>query len=342
MARLFRDETPQEFKLAVLTFSTLFGILAGHTILETARDALFVTRVPPTRLPFVYIAIAIIGVVISRFATSNNGEKRAYGISVSLLAAAVVDIVFWFALRGHGGFIVYAFYVWTGLFASWVITTFWIVLGQAVTISQAKRMYGPMSAGGLFGAVVGSATAHLVAQTPGLRRLILISAAISVLTALGPALWFARTVRRTQTAAPPRRREKTAQIMRSTFQSRYIPRVLLLVLCATTIATFADYLLKTEVATHIAPVKIGAFFATISFWMNAAALVLQLFFLNRLIRWAGIHRAVAIIPSLFLVIAIGGFAAAPSLIMIVVLKVTDGALRTSLLKTGTELLLFPV
>ncbi|MEO8875389.1 MAG: HEAT repeat domain-containing protein, partial [Polyangiaceae bacterium] len=82
--------------------------------------------------------------------------------------------------------------------------------------------------------------------------------------------------------------------------------------------------------------------ATISFWMNAAALVLQLFFLNRLIRWAGIHRAVAIIPSLFLVIAIGGFAAAPSLIMIVVLKMTDGALRTSLLKTGTELLLFPV
>lgn len=341
MARLFRDENKQEFRLALLTFFSLFGVLAGHTILETARDALFVTRLPPTRLPFVYIAIAIIGVIISRFATSNHKERRAYGISLSLIAAAVVDVGFWFALRNRGGFVVYAFYIWTGLFASWVITTFWIVLGQAVTISQAKRMYGPMGSGALFGAVVGSATARLVAESPGLRRLILISAAISVATALGPALAFSRMVRQTQTAPVPRRRERTAEVVRATFQSHYIPRVLGLVLCATTIATFADYLLKTEVATHIEKIHIAAFFATISLVMNAVALVLQLFFLDRLIRWAGIHRAVALIPALFLILAVGGFAA-PSLIVIVVIKLTDGSLRTSLLKTGTELLLFPV
>jgi AAA family ATP:ADP antiporter len=341
MQRIFRDENRDELKLALSSFLTLFGILVGHTILETARDALFVTRVSPSRLPFVYIAIAIIGVVISRFATTENRERRSYGISLSLLAASVVDLGFWVFLEHRAGFIVYAFYIWTGLFASWVITTFWIVLGQAVTITQAKRMYAPMGSGALFGAVAGSALARLMVQTPGLRKLILLSAAISVLTAIGPALWFSRTVRRTQTAPPPRRQEKTREMMRATFRSGYIPRVLAVVLLATMIATFADYLVKTEVATHVDRLQIGAFFAVISFWMNLASLVLQLFFLDRIIRAAGVHRALAIIPLVFLLLATGG-AIAPSLIIIVVIKVTDGALRTSLMKQSTELLLFPV
>ncbi|MEO7112631.1 MAG: HEAT repeat domain-containing protein [Polyangiaceae bacterium] len=341
MKRIFRDENRDELALAIASFLTLFGILAGHTILETARDALFVTRVPPTRLPFVYIAIAIIGVVISRFATTEHKERRSYGITLSLLGAAVVDFGFWIFLEHRGGFIVYAFYVWTGLFASWVITTFWIVLAQAVTITQAKRMYAPIGSGALFGAVVGSATARMVVQTPGLRKLILIAAALSIVTALGPALLFARAVKRTQTAPVPRRNERTAAVVRATFQSKYIPRVLGMVLLATMIATFADYLLKTEVATHIERLRIGSFFASISFWMNSAALILQLFFLDRIIRAAGVHRALAIIPIAFLVLALGGILA-PSLIIIVVIKLTDGTLRTSLMKQSTELLLFPV
>lgn len=341
MGRIFRDENRDELTLALASFLTLFGILVGHTVLETARDALFVTRVSPSRLPFVYIAIAVIGVVISRFTTTNNRERRSYGISLSLLGAAVVDLGFWIFLEHRGGLIVYAFYIWTGLFASWVITTFWIVLGQAVTITQAKRMYAPIGSGALFGAVAGSAIARLMVQTPGLRKLIFLTAVISILTALGPALWFSRIVRRTQTAPPPRRPEKTRELMQATFQSGYIPRVLGVVLLATMIATFADYLVKTEVATHVARLQIGAFFAVISFWMNLASLVLQLFFLDRIIRAAGVHRALAIIPLVFLLLAVGG-TIAPTLIIIVVIKVTDGALRTSLMKQSTELLLFPV
>ncbi len=327
--------------LALSSFLTIFGILVGHTILETARDALFVTRVSPGHLPFVYIAIAVIGVVISRFTATNNRERRSYGISVSLLGASVVDLGFYFFIHDRGGLIIYAFYIWTGLFASWIVTTFWIVLGQAVTITQAKRMYASIGSGALFGAVAGSAVAKLMVQTPGLRKLILVSSVISVATALGPALWFSRIVRRTQTAPPPRRPEKTRELMEATFRSGYVPRVLGVVLLATMIATFTDYLVKTEVATLVPRLEIGGFFAVISFWMNLVSLVLQLFFLDRLIRAAGVHRALAIIPLVFVILATGG-TIAPSLIVIVVMKVTDGALRTSLMKQSTELLLFPV
>ena len=37
---------------------TLFALIASHSILETARDALFLAKVPVTRLPWVFLAIA--------------------------------------------------------------------------------------------------------------------------------------------------------------------------------------------------------------------------------------------------------------------------------------------
>jgi len=34
--------------------------MAAHTLLETARDALFLARLPPSRLAWVYLAIAVV------------------------------------------------------------------------------------------------------------------------------------------------------------------------------------------------------------------------------------------------------------------------------------------
>ena len=341
MPGFFQHESKEERSLVLLSFFTLFGILAGHTLLETARDALFVTRVSPTHLPFVYIAIALIGVLTSRLTGLGSGAVRYYTITAALLVASFVDVVFWLFLYKRDGFVVYAFYVWTGLFASWIVTSFWVALTPAVTITQAKRLYGPIGAGALFGAVAGSGTARLLLLTPGLRKLILVSAAISIWTAVGPAMMFGRHVAKTVAAVKPPRRERAREAMRATLESRYVLKVLGLVLLATSIGTFADYVLKNEVAAHIAKVKIGPFFAEFAFFTNIGALCLQLFFLDRLLRWAGVHRALAVIPLLFIAFSTAGLAI-PALIAAVLVKGTDASLRTSLLKTGTELFLFPV
>ena len=83
MPGFFKHETQEERSLVLFSFFTLFGILAGHTLLETARDALFVTRVSPTHLPFVYIAIALIGVLTSRLTGLGSGAARYYTITRS-------------------------------------------------------------------------------------------------------------------------------------------------------------------------------------------------------------------------------------------------------------------
>ena len=48
----------EERRPATLAFLARLGITAAHTLIETARDALFLTKVPITYLPALYLAIA--------------------------------------------------------------------------------------------------------------------------------------------------------------------------------------------------------------------------------------------------------------------------------------------
>ena len=58
LARLI-DLRAGEARFAILSFLVLALASAGHTALETARDAVLVTRLPPRQFGIVYIAVAV-------------------------------------------------------------------------------------------------------------------------------------------------------------------------------------------------------------------------------------------------------------------------------------------
>ena len=57
---------PEERRAAFAGFFALFGVIAAHTILETARDALFLARLPAAELPWVYLAMALTAVLLAQ------------------------------------------------------------------------------------------------------------------------------------------------------------------------------------------------------------------------------------------------------------------------------------
>ena len=87
MLRTFTDVRPEERRGVVGAFLALFGILAGHTLLETARDALFLARLPPSKLPWVYLAIAGLLSYLRRY---GLGVFVAYRIVFGLVALALL------------------------------------------------------------------------------------------------------------------------------------------------------------------------------------------------------------------------------------------------------------
>ena len=61
-------------RLRNVAAATLGGVMAGHVLLETACDSLFLTHIAVDRLPWVTIAVALLAVLASRGRTTDGGR----------------------------------------------------------------------------------------------------------------------------------------------------------------------------------------------------------------------------------------------------------------------------
>lgn len=334
------DVLADERRVVAGAFLTLLGILAGHTLLETARDALFLARLPASRLPWMYIAIAGGAFAFSRL-RGGRFERLwgTHGLSLLLLVSAALTGAFWVLSSWRSPWSLYALYTWSGLFGTAAGVRFWLTLSEMFTVTQAKRLYRLIATGSVLGAVCGAGAAGLIASRFPAGNLLLASSLILAVTGLGPALLLKRPPSEGTAlgSAPFSLRDAVSAIR----EDPYVRPLAGLVLSSTIGVTMADYLFKSAVAQRVPPEQLGAFFASFYVVLNVLALFVQVFAVGWLLRLVGIHRALWVLPFLLMLGALGvlvggGFFAA------LWLKGVDGSLRYTLHRTSTELLYVPL
>lgn len=352
-SRLF-DVRAEERRPATLAFLALLGITAAHTLIETARDALFLTKVPITYLPALYLAIAAAGLLTTRIGAAIEARRdptsksRLDPVVTSLLVGAAITAAFWFGATSPSRGLLYGLYVFSGLFASWVAGRLWMSLGAVFTVVQAKRLYGVVGTGAVLGAVLGAAAARASLAWIDVRHLLLIGALLLVATALGPAALLPRPV------AEPKRRGSApsegttasapslAAQLGTVARHPYLVRLLGIVTVTAAVGTAIDFVFKSEVASHIKdPRELASFLATVSLATNVASLLAQSIGVGVVMRVLGVHRALYVMPLLI------GFGAGAALLGLgfgaaLAMRGIDGALRQSLQKTSSELLFVPL
>ncbi len=342
LVRLTGRIRPEERAEAAGAFVTLLGFSAGHALLETARDALFLARLPASRLPWVYLAIAVVALLLaehqSRFLRRFSFRDELSGW---LAFSSLVTLVFWVVVRWAGVWVFYALYVWTGVLATLVVVRFWTVLGSRLTVTQAKRLYAIVGSGAALGAILGSGLARLLTEVVPARDLVLAAALVFLVAAFGPGLLSQRpeAVRqRSRGIASARQLSRVAGLI---WSRPYLKRVAVLILVGAVTVTLVDFVFKTAVDRAIPPQELGSFFATVYLLLNTASLSVQLVVVSWLIRAVGVNKALAAVPSL-LIIGSLGVAFGGGLVLALALKAIDGSLRHSLSRTGTELFFVPL
>src|ERR1700761_6101906 len=133
--RLLGHLDRSERTAAIGGFLTLFGILAGHTLTETARDAMFLAKLPAHDLAKVYLAVA--GFSLALAPIELRVQRRfggAVGLSVILLAGAATLLFFHAAARTGTHYTFIALYVYSSLFATLATVHFWLVVGFKNTV----------------------------------------------------------------------------------------------------------------------------------------------------------------------------------------------------------------
>ena len=338
---VFGEIRKEERRTAIAAFLTLFGIIAAHTILETARDALFLARLPASQLPWVYLVMAAAAVAIAQIPSQRlRGVFGPSGLSASLGLMAGGTAFFWAlpGLRSDWG--LRALYVWSGLVATTSALQFWLVLGELFTITQAKRIYRFVGIGSLLGAVAGALIARVVSAELGAARLIPAAALLMALTALGPALLLRRSEQQAGTAGMALR-WTLAEARELIDKQPYVTRLAGLVLVSTVAVTLGEFVFKSSVARHVPAHVLGEFFATFYMLLNFLALLAQLLLMGWLLRTVGLHRALWTLPILLFVGA-AGVTFGGGLLAALLMKGADGTLRHSVHRTGTELLFLPI
>lgn len=346
------DVRPDERAVTFGAFLILFGLMAAHTLLETARDALFLARIAASRLPLVYLAIAGVAILVSLL----RGKRRLRSdtrrsLATWLCGSALLTGLFWFLVGRTGSWIYYAIYIWSGVFSTIAVLQFWILMGDTFTVSQAKRVYALIGTGSILGAIMGSLFAQFVATNFETRALLLVASAILLGTATGPFFFGTRgddSVTDTAEAFPG------IAEGRRLLAHPYIRRLAILTLLSTISLTFADFIFKSVVQgevmssmsnaaipSELAADRLGWVFATAYLVFNCLSLLAQLTIVGWMTRNLGVDRVLAFLPLLLLFsslwLAVGG-----GILAALFLKGFDGTFRHSLHRTATEVLYVPL
>jgi ATP/ADP translocase len=335
------DLRGDEARPTIEAFVTLFGVVAAHTILETARDALFLSKLPPERLALVYALVAVVTLVVSdlsaRF-TRRFGKRNA--LISTLLAAAAGTVVL--HVQAPTPAVLFVLYAWSALVGTLLGLQFWMFAGEIFTVAQGKRLFGPIASGGVAGAVAGAGSAAVALSFVPVGSLLLAAAGIFLATAL-----YLATVRGDLAEAPRRALARAASgeapgVVALLRREPYLRELAAFVGLSTAAVLVTDYLFKSVAASSIPPAELGRFFARAYAAFNALSLLVQLFVAGRVLRRLGVVPALVVLPILLLAGAGGVLALGGALAFALVTKGADGALRYSLHRVAGELLWMPL
>lgn len=349
MIRLRTQVRPPERRSVTGAFLTLLCIIMGHALMETARDALFLAELPPTRLPWVYLGVALIAMgIFGAQSRLRHDNPRILGIS--LLASAALTFLFWGLVGRSQPWILYALYIWSGVFSTLVVIRFWTLVSDVFTATQAKRLFAVIGAGSVTGSIAGTAFAWMIAAWSDAQHMLLAASGIFALAGIAPLLFF----RRPEDSDPdpldtelPEQNIAWTERLGMVLRRPYLKRLVVLSLVSTTAVTIVDYVFKSSVATAKSPDELGTFFSTTYLVLNLLSLLVQLTAVGWLTRSRGLHEMLGILPVFLLVTSLGMILAGllvPGWVfaLAVGLKGFDGSMRHSVHRTATEMLYVPL
>jgi AAA family ATP:ADP antiporter len=318
-------------------FLTLFALIASHSLLETARDALFLAKVPATRLPWVFLAIAALSLgTVKLDARLTGGKSPKSVLSAVTLSAAAVTLGFFALHRRLGTTGVYALYVWSGLLTTLLLVHFWDLVGARFTITQAKRLYGFIGAGGVAGAIAGSGAASVLSHFLSPQKLVLVAALGFAVAGFLPLLFAEQGASPRDAASPPLLAESFHVVARDPYARQLVTALFIATVCL----TVSDFVFKSTIAELVPRAQLGTFLGSVYFGINILSLLAQLWFVTWILRRLSLGAALGVLPALLVVAGLGVTVSA-GLMAVIALKAADGSLRYSLHRTTSELLFFP-
>ena len=348
-----------ETRATVLSFLYFFCLLAGYYTLRPLREEMGLAG-GVRNLPWMFQATLVATLLmVPVFGWCAQRFPRHVLLPIVYRASIALLLVFWalaLVLGGDGEiWLGRVFYVWLSVFNMFVVSVFWAFLADGFVVSQSKRLFGLIAAGGSIGAIVGAwITAGLV-DVVGRVHLLLFAVvfpecAVQCIRRLHHEFEKMRASDESiDVSVVAQRREAERAAWRGPFggalngigltlKSPYLLAISGFLFFYSLCSTFLYFEQANIVAEAFESREArAATFAKIDLWVNVITLITQLLLSGRVMRVLGIGATLVLLP----VITAVGFATlgfAPTLAVLVVFQVLRRASNYALIRPARETL----
>jgi AAA family ATP:ADP antiporter len=300
------DARPHEFAGVVTAFLCVFCMFSAYAILRPIRETMGITSGVAT-LPALFWGTFVVMLAMQPlygWLTSRFRRSTFLPWVYLFFVLNIVGFYVWFNAEQDHTWIARVYFVWVSVFNLFVVAVFWSLMADVFSREQAGRLFGVIAAGISLGGLFGPFLGQRLAQPIGTINLLLVSAALlaaALVLMIGVLRWHRRTEPDAAEHPDPDARLGGTPLAGFTqvLRSPYLALIAVFVFLLTWISTF----LYLEQQAYVAQVFTDrdaqtAFFSRIDFWVQAGALVVQLFLFSRLFRWFGFRALILSVPVL--------------------------------------------
>ena len=337
-----RDDA--EMKGLLIATAYGFFIMFSYYILRAVRDE--ISSADRGNLQYLWTAVFFV-MLLAVPAYSWLASKFSRGVFVPLANRFFILclVMFWACIvylpLDARPWIDRIFYVWSSVFALFVVTVFWGFMSDCFDNSQGKRLFSFIAVGSSLGGMAGSSvTAVLAEMLPVFSLLLLACIPLEV------ASWCARSLHRRFNTGSVQIAGEAAKVisgnawsgMRAVFASPYLLAIAAFIALMTFVSTMLYFQQASLVADAFADRgERTAFYARIDLLVSALTIVFQVYLTAHIIKWLGVGLTLAAVPALMAIgfVLLGLY---PTLAVLVVVQVIYRAGRYGLTKPAREIL----
>jgi AAA family ATP:ADP antiporter len=367
---LFAPVQGGEGAIVLVMALNIFLLMTAYYIIKPVREALILSEWGPEAKIYASAGQAVLYLVLVPLYGRLADRLPVRRLITTVLVFFAACLVAFYGLAWTGLEIGIAFFLWVGIFNMMVVAQFWSFANDIYTEAQGKRLFAIIGFGMSAGAVFGGFVTSRLIEPLGLYQLLLLSAALLMLSLVLTWIAVARRAPRasdgTPTPAEPAMEEGGGFAL--VFRNRYLLLIGLLLILLNLVNTTGEYILGAIVtdgqeaavaevvrtagmtdAQYAAALDaredevgrgIGRFYADFFAVVNLVGLLIQLFLVSRIVAWIGVRRAVMVLP----LIAMGSYvlmALFPVLAVARWTKTAENATDYSLNNTVRNMLFLP-
>lgn len=294
-----------ETRKVVYSFFYFFSLMSGYFILRPVRDEMGILAGIDNLQWLFTLTFLVMLLIVPVFGFLMKKIPRWKLVPLIYIFFTVNILIFFLLFQGTTTEIsATIFFVWLSVFNVFVISIFWSFNSDIFNPEQAKRLYGPIAAGGSTGAIVGPLVTSFLVGSVGIENLLLISGGLLLIATFFVYQLIKYQRKDTGRILSPTLDQSIWSGLKVMIKSPLLKSMGIFILLYSAISTFIYFEQAHIVSqTYASSEDRTIYFGTRDLLINSLTLILQFFFTEKMIKRWGIGWCLMIVP----LVAIGGF-----------------------------------